>query len=78
MGGHAEREGVHGTIAWGHAALAVPAGVHGPQQQEEDDMSDTTPALDEAFERMAAVSFGQPASPLPPAGDLRMAVVRAR
>jgi len=27
---------------------------------EEDDMSDTTPALDEAFERMAAASFELP------------------
>ena len=27
---------------------------------EEDDMSDTTPALDEAFEQMAAASFELP------------------
>jgi hypothetical protein len=27
---------------------------------EEDDMSDTAPALDEAFERMAAASFELP------------------
>src|SRR5258706_1800553 len=112
-------------------AGTAAAGVHGRQQ--EDDMSDTTPALDEAFERMAAASFelpngfvnhgamacealavldctddidswarrfaragrasvdpllpagfewrqalgDYPASPLPHAGDLRIAVVRA-
>src|SRR6266702_5745223 len=33
-------------------------GFMGPQQ--EDDMGDTTPALDEAFERMAAASFELP------------------
>src|SRR5258706_4744897 len=43
----------------GHfGAGAGAAGVHGRQQ--EDDMSDTTPALDEAFERMAAASFELP------------------
>jgi len=35
------------------------AGVHG-RQQEEDDMGDATPALDEAFERMAMASFELP------------------
>src|SRR5258706_1596812 len=43
----------------GHfGAGAGAAGVDGRQQ--EDDMSDTTPALDEAFERMAAASFELP------------------
>ena len=37
---------------------AGAAGAHGRQQ--EDGMSDTTPALDEAFERMAAASFELP------------------
>jgi hypothetical protein len=36
----------------------MAAGVDGPQQ--EDDMGDATPALDEAFERMAAASFELP------------------
>jgi hypothetical protein len=40
-------------------ARTAAAGVHGRQQQE-GDMSDTTPALDEAFERMAAASFELP------------------
>jgi hypothetical protein len=31
-----------------------------PDSSDEDDMSDTTPALDEAFERMAAASFELP------------------
>src|SRR5258706_9349065 len=43
----------------GHfGAGAGAAGVHGRQQ--EDDVSDTAPALDEAFERMAAASFELP------------------
>src|SRR5260221_4273832 len=39
-------------------AGAAAAGVHGRQQ--EDEMSDATPAPDEAFERMAAASFELP------------------
>ncbi len=39
-------------------ARTATAGVHGHQQ--EDGMSDTTPALDEAFEWMAAASFELP------------------
>jgi hypothetical protein len=43
----------------------VPLGVHNAalaavSSGEEDDMSETTPALDEAFERMAAASFELP------------------
>jgi len=42
--------GVRGEAAPGSGLVA----------EEEDDMSDTTPALDEAFERMAAASFELP------------------
>jgi hypothetical protein len=48
-GGHTAASG---TVLTG-AGAAVSSG-------EEDDMSDTTPALDEAFERMAAASFELP------------------
>ena len=67
----AEHEGVQRTIAWGTCGAGSTAarsgtsareplrqGFMGPQQ--EDDMGDTTPALDEAFERMAAASFELP------------------
>ena len=46
------KQGIDGGNRWGK-------GFRG-RGSEEDGMSDTTPALDEAFERMAAASFELP------------------